>query len=62
MFKTFEILNFGHAQRRRLRRVLGFICNLVLEIWNLNNFILENKVRLYCFGYCYISGTTLLTA
>jgi hypothetical protein len=24
----FGILNFGHAQRRRLRRVLGFVCDL----------------------------------
>ena len=27
-FITFEILNFGHAQRRRLRRVLGFTLRL----------------------------------
>jgi hypothetical protein len=31
----FVIWNFGHAQRRRLRRVLIFICNLMLVIWNL---------------------------
>jgi hypothetical protein len=24
----FGILNFGHAQRRRLRRVLEFVCDL----------------------------------
>jgi hypothetical protein len=28
----FKILNFGHAQRRRLRRVLGFVWDLVLGI------------------------------
>jgi len=39
MIKTFENLNFGHAQRRRLRRVLGFIWNLVLGIWDLTNYI-----------------------
>jgi len=42
MTKTFwnEILfgfsNFGHAQRRRLRRVLLFVCHLVFDIWNFN--------------------------
>jgi hypothetical protein len=31
----FGILNFGHAQRRRLRRVLGFVCDLEFVIWNI---------------------------
>jgi hypothetical protein len=30
----FGILNFGHAQRRRLRRVLKFICHFEFVIWN----------------------------
>ena len=31
-FNLFVILNFGHAQRRRLRRVLGFVCYLEFVI------------------------------
>jgi hypothetical protein len=31
----FEISNFDHAQRRRLRRVLEFVCHLRFVIWNL---------------------------
>jgi len=46
MFKTFEILNFGHAQRRRLRRVLGFIWNLGFEIWDLCDYTLLEKILL----------------
>ena len=47
MFKTFEIWNFGHAQRRRLRRVLGLIWNLVLVICDLTSFILVDFSKLY---------------
>jgi len=36
LFFLFGILNFGHAQRRRLRRVLLFICFLGFVIWNFN--------------------------
>jgi hypothetical protein len=32
----FGILNFGYAQRRRLRRVLLFVCFLGFVIWNFN--------------------------
>jgi len=35
-FFLFGILNFGHAQRRRLRRVLLFVCFLGFVIWNFN--------------------------
>jgi len=28
----------GHAQRRRLRRVLGFVWDLVFGAWNFHNF------------------------
>jgi len=45
MFKTFEILNFGHAQRRRLRRVLEFIWNLVLGFWDLTNLWKKSNVK-----------------
>jgi len=42
-FKTivflFGILNFGHAERRRLRRVLLFVCFLGFVIWNFNKVI-----------------------
>jgi hypothetical protein len=31
---AFGILNLGHAQRRRLRRVLRFIWNLIFVVWD----------------------------
>ena len=34
ILSMFGILNFGHAQRRRLRRVLWFIWYLIFVIWN----------------------------
>ncbi len=30
----FDILNLSHAQRRRLRRVLEFVCYLGFVIWD----------------------------
>jgi hypothetical protein len=49
MFKTFEILNFGHAQRRRLRRVLRFVWDLIFVIWALFDYIIEKKLQ---FNQC----------
>ncbi|MBW2248226.1 MAG: hypothetical protein JRF62_13770 [Deltaproteobacteria bacterium] len=36
LFFLFGILNLGHAQRRRLRRVLLFICFLGFVFWDFN--------------------------
>jgi hypothetical protein len=35
----FGFSNFGHAQRRRLRRVLVFVWYLIFVIWNLIYFL-----------------------
>ena len=38
MDHLFGILNLGHAQRRRLRRVLEFVRNSVFGAWNFHDF------------------------
>jgi hypothetical protein len=35
---SFGICNLDHAQRRRLRRVLEFVCYLIIGAWNFLDF------------------------
>jgi hypothetical protein len=35
---SFGFLNLDHAQRRRLRRVLEFVWDLVFGAWNFHDF------------------------
>ena len=52
----FDILNLSHALRRRLRRVLEFVCYLGFAIWNFQFFQILTPIFVNDSQFCYLAG------